>query len=124
MDGPVSKLEFLGDSVFDFTTYDREQTEMFARKAIEVCRAISENTTFEYIKNSDDYRWFLVMCNMPFFAKRINWGTSIRGAWWDGAGTYKSCGLWSDDHQVTELVLTADEWIEFVDSVVAFADEA
>ena len=95
----LSRLGYLSVHVFDFTTYDSEIDELFAEKALEVCLAITSGKTFEYQKESDDnYRWYLIMCNMPFFVDKLEWGTSIRGAWWDLHGNdhfeINSCGLY------------------------------
>lgn len=125
---PASRLAYLSDHIFDFTTYDSEIAEEFARKALEVCRAISERKTFDYIRDAANYRWFLLMCNMPFFYPRLNWGGSIRGAWWD-TPTHKqviefdTCGLFLNGEQITELTFTVDQWREFIASVLAFGSE-
>lgn len=123
---PESRLEYLGDHIFDFTTYDGEMSALFARKAVEVCAAINNQLTFDYIKEPNDYRWFLLMCNMPFFAERLEWGTSIRGAWWAGRPgreiEFDSCGLWVCDKQLTDtLKFSADEWKRFIEAVIEFA---
>jgi hypothetical protein len=122
----ASRLEYLADNIFEFTTYDGEISELFASMAVEVCAAISNRTAFDYIKDPDNYRWYLVMCNMPFFQGRLNWGTSIRGAWWDieASTGIRSCGLWEGDKQTTEITFNADEWKGFISAVVAFAADA
>lgn len=124
---PQSRLDYLGDHIFNFTTYDGEISELFARKAVDVCAAINNHTTFDYIRDdAENYRWYLLMCNMPFFAERLEWGTSIRGAWW-GARTgkqieFQSCGLWMGDEQLTDtLKFSADEWKRFIAAVIEFA---
>jgi hypothetical protein len=119
---PESPLEYLGDSIFDFTTYDGEMSVLFAQKAVEVCDAISSQTTFEYIKDEESYRWYLLMCNMPFFASKLEWGTSIRGAWWDQKITFQSCGLWDGDEQLAdEMTFTGKEWALFMAAVSEFS---
>ena len=123
---PESRLEYIGDHIFDFTTYDGEMSVLFARKAVEVCNAINNSLTFDYIKDSDNYRWYLLMCNMPFFAERLSWGTSIRGAWWSGRPGKKiefdSCGLWIGDEQLIDtLKFSGDEWGRFIAAVIEFA---
>ena len=122
---PESRLEYLGDHIFDFTTYDGEMSVLFARKAVEVCAAINDGKTFDFIKDADNYTWFLVMCNMPFFAERLEWGTSIRGAWWAGRPgklEFYSYGLWMGDEQLTDtLQFSADEWKRFIAAVIEFA---
>ena len=117
---PDSRLEYLGEQVFGFTTYDGEMSALFAGKAIEVCGAINNGATFDYIKDPENYRWFLLMCNMPFFADRLEWGTSIRGAWWD-ANKLESCGLYEGEEQVLSLDFTREQWGEFAKALVAFA---
>jgi hypothetical protein len=121
--GMMSRLEFLSDYIFDFTTYDGEMSELFAKKALEVCAAISNGTTFDYIKDADNYRWFLWLCNTPFLVSRLEWGTSIRGAWWDLHGTELStCGLWSGGMQITEpLTFNEKQWRAFIAALIAFA---
>lgn len=117
---PESRLEFLGEQIFDFTTYDGTMSVMFAEKAIEVCHALNNQQTFDYIKDPEQYKWFLLMCNMPFFASKLNWGGSIRGAWWN-ANKLESCGLFEDDEQVISLDFTRDEWTAFAKELVDFA---
>jgi len=123
---PETRLAYLSEHIFNFTTYDGEKDEFFGRKAVEVCAAINDRTTFDFIKDEENYTWFLVMCNMPFFEDKTEWGTSIRGAWW-GAGPGRqieldSCGLWIDGQQLTEtLQFGDDEWKRFIAAVVEFA---
>ena len=118
---PHSRLDFLANAVFDFTTYDPAMSELFARKALEVCAAINNRTTFEYIENKDNYQWYLLMLNMPFFEDRIDWGTSIRGAWWNFQQALHSCGLWVGKEQRLEMQFTEVEWKEFVSAMIQFA---
>lgn len=125
---PISRLEYLGDHIFDFTTYDGEMAEFFASRALEVCAAISEKTTFDYIKDTEQYRWFLVMVNMPFFSDKITWGMSVHGAWWSEPPRTKikfdTCGLWLDGEQVrTEMEFTRDEWERFISAMREFASD-
>lgn len=122
-DRELSLLEYVGDFIFQFTTYDGEISELFARKALEVCEAVTNGSTFDYIRDPGNYRWFLLMCNMPFFAGRLEWGTSIRGAWWShGQPPFDSCGLWLNGEQVTDEITFADgEWDEFVAALLLFA---
>lgn len=122
---PLSRLHYLSDYIFDFTTYDSAMSELFASKALEVCKAISDKATFDYIKDADGYRWYLLMVNMPFFAGRLEWGTSIRGAWWipEDHYTLESCGIWRGDEQCTSLTFTADEWESFIAAMIDFAKD-
>ena len=83
---PKNKLQYLGDYIFDFTTYDSNATELFAKNMLEVIDVIINQTQFEYIKDEAKYLNYLTMVNMPFLSNKIEWGTSIRGAWFDEYG--------------------------------------
>jgi hypothetical protein len=117
---PKSRLEFLSEHIFDFSTYHSGMSTLFARKAVEVCAAITHRTTFDFIEDDDSHQWFLLMCNMPFFATRIDWGSSIRGAWWSTPGKLSSCGLWDEDKQLLDLPFSDDEWKDFMVAIIEF----
>jgi hypothetical protein len=119
---PDSRLEYLGDHIFGFTTYDGAMSALFAQRAIEVSGAISARATFDYIKDEENYQWFLLMCNLPFFSTKIEWGCSIRGAWWDNTITFRSLGLWDGDNQiVNEMTFTNSDWELFMSAVSEFS---
>lgn len=99
--------EYLAAEIFEFVTYDAAIDELFVRKAIEVMLAIDKRSTFEYQASDENYRWYLIMCNMPFFKDKLEWGTSIRGAWWDKNLTI--CSL--------EKTFTKEEWSKFICSM-------
>jgi len=120
----MSRLEYLSDYIFDFTTYDGEMSELFAQKAVEVCSVITDGKTFKYIENEENYKWYLIMCNMPFFYANLDWGTSIRGAWWDHKDEFRldSCGLYRGEKQIVEpMKFNRHEWCEFIKEVCAFS---
>lgn len=122
---PDSRVEFLCEQVFDITTYDGQMSEIFGRKALEVCKAINDRETFKYIENAADHVWFLMMCNLPFFAKRVSWGASIRGAFWDcypsKVFVVQSYGLWENDDQILRVEFTEQEWGDFVKAMLEFS---
>lgn len=123
---PENRAAFLSEYIFDFTTYDDEKSEEFGNQALNVCQAINERRTFEYIKDPENYHWFLVMINTPFFARRINWGTSVRGAWWDisppNETKLETSALWLDGAQLTApLVFSREQWQDFIEAMLEFA---
>lgn len=83
-DDPTTKYEWAADEIFDLTTYDGELDELFVKKIIEVSKAILYRHTFEYIQNKQDYISYIIVCQMFERFNWIDWGTSIRGAWFDG----------------------------------------
>lgn len=122
-DEPSSRLAFLADHIFQFTTYDDEMSEFFARKAIEVCAAINDRTTFDYISDAENYRWYITMCNMPFFADNVEWGTSVRGAFWRNIVELECWQLWEGDEQMGLTLFLGDQWTQFIGAIVEFAAE-
>lgn len=117
-----SRLSYLADEIFDFTTYDDGIAEEFAAGALDVCEAINDKKTFEFIKDEAKYRWYLLMCNMPFFASRLEWGTSVRGAWWSAeSGVHLVSGNFHIAGKlVHKLPVPEKMWSDFVRAMVRF----
>ena len=80
-------------------------------------------TTFEYIESN--HFNYLLMVNMPFFKDKLEWGGSIRGAWWDLHGdkefTIESCGLWYNNEQILSLRFNKEQWSEFIIAMHLFS---
>ena len=119
---PKSRIQFLSQNIFDFTTYSDAMDEILGRKAILLCEAIQDKSTFEFIKNDVDHETYITMVNMKFFARRLDWGTSIRGAWWmHTQRDLESYGLYEDEDQIMKLKFEVGEWENFIASLIAFA---
>lgn len=122
---PMGKLEYLADYIFDFTTYENTVSSMMAKKCLEVCKAISDRKTFEYIKTEEGNLWYLIMVNMPFLEVKLEWGTSIRGAWWNLYGTktftINSCGFFEGPEQINEITFNEKQWTEFIEAMIQFS---
>jgi hypothetical protein len=122
----LTRLGFLAGAVFDLTTYDAEMDDFFGRKAVEVCFAITHKKTFEYIKDPENYKWYLIMCNLPFFAERLEWGSSIRSAWWatNKSNTVELSGhgfVDQDGKQYAEqFAFTLDQWNALMLGMIEF----
>ena len=78
-----SKIRWAANYIFDLTTYDSELDELFVKAIVDVCHAIHERKTFEYIRDPSKYKRFILVCQMLDKFHWIEWGTSIRGAWFD-----------------------------------------
>ena len=77
----LTKYGFICE-LFDLTTYDDDVGERWGRAIIEVMRAIDKQETFEYIKESDSqYEKYLIVSNLLNRYGLLDWGGSIRGAW-------------------------------------------
>ena len=119
-----TRYEYICD-LFDITTYCREISEYIGKKVMDVCEAITDGTTFEYIRSDENHVWYIVVCNFPFIYPKLNWGGSIRGAWWDHGVQFKfdTCDLMVDGEQECDWCLDRDEWICFIKAVVEFSRE-
>ena len=79
----LSKYEWAAEYVFNLTTYDGELDKRIVSDIIEVCKVILENRNFEYIKDESNYIKYILVCQWLNEFNWINWGTSIRGAWFE-----------------------------------------
>lgn len=104
------KADWIAEEVFDLTAYDSDIAAEMGSASMEVFKAITEKTTFDYIKDPEKYRQYLRVVNWPFFIKRLNWGTSIRGAWWD-------CRVHIEGR------VHPDKWDEFCKALIEFWEE-
>ena len=60
---------------------------------------------------------------MPFFQNKLEWGTSIRGAWWkldDKRFELSSCGIYENGEQVLDISFGETSWNEFVNAMCDF----
>lgn len=78
-----TKYTWAASQVFELTSYDRSLDELFVKKIIEVCKAILEGRTFEYIRDESRYVTYILVCQLLEHLNWIEWGTSIRGAWFE-----------------------------------------
>ena len=80
------KAIFVAD-IFDITTYDHGLSIEFGKTIIEVMEVINNRKNFEYMDQSrENYKKFILVANLLDHFNWIEWGTSIRGCWfnrWD-----------------------------------------
>ena len=91
-----TKYEWAAREVFDLTTYDGELDELIVKKIIEVLKVILDKTNYEYIKNRENYINYILVCQLLDKFNWIDWGTSIRGAW------FKSYHSNAETHPILE----------------------
>lgn len=76
-----SKYEWAASNIFELSTYDGALDELFVKKIVEVCKVIINGATYEYIRNGENYIAYILVCQLLNSLQWIEWGTSIRGAW-------------------------------------------
>ena len=86
----ISKYEWAASEIFGLATYDGNLSKLFVERICDVCKYIAAGKTFEFINMSEEnYITFILVCQVLYKKNWINWGTSIRGAWFDdGCGDY------------------------------------
>lgn len=86
----MSKYEWAASEIFGLVTYDGDLDKLFVERICDVCKYIAAGKTFEFINMSEEnYITFILVCQVLYKKNWINWGTSIRGAWFDdGCGDY------------------------------------
>lgn len=115
---------YLADHIFDFTTYDDEASNRMGESTLAFCSVISNGNTFDYIDDEANYNNYLNCVNLTFFANKLDWGTSVRGAWWNLYNDEKfeltSCGLYKDKEQLRSIKFNKGEWDLFVHAMCDF----
>lgn len=120
IDEDASKYEWAADRIFDLVTYDGELDEMFVKNIIEVCKILLERKNFEYIEDPDNYIKLIVVCQILNRFNWVEWGTSIRGAWFEESMRYEPPRSFIPE---SRDILEKYEWgpeDEFVISAVPF----
>jgi len=109
---PESKMEYAGSVIFDFTTYDSLVDSTFATLMLEVVGCILNRTATKYMNNEDCYLNYLIMVNMPFLTDKLEWGGSIRGAWFNDYQEYEiDCGrIEIKEKELTVFIADLIEW--------------
>lgn len=118
--GHEAKYSFISD-LFGFTTYDSEMDSKLVTKMMPVIRAIHTGTTFEFIKDPQNYEDYIVCVNFPWFEGKLDWGTSIRGAWWshDTKNFSEEC-MWVDGKQIILYTDDPVAWDEMINALLQF----
>ena len=108
-----TKLEYIGDCIFDFTTYDSAATELFTTLMLGVLNALVTRTLSDYQESPERYLTYLIAVNSPFLKDKIEWGTSIRGAWlieYEGKEYHLYDNLIVPQKDICKFISTLIEW--------------
>jgi hypothetical protein len=89
-DDEYDKYEWAANYIFDLTTYDAALDEKFVKDILEVCQVIIDNYNYEYIEKEENYIKYILVCQLLNNFNWIDWGISIRGAWFNLSKTSDS----------------------------------
>ena len=109
-DDNLSKRAFLSNYIFDYTTYDENMDIILAERTLEVIKHISNKTTFDYIMVENNYLNYITIINMKFMNDKLDWGTSIRGAWFDHDYSGEIWGIKIKDGELGQFMKELLEW--------------
>lgn len=110
-----SKIVFFVDGMLGLTTYDRSLSEKCGKKILGIIKDIYNKKVFEKIIDSEYYYEYIIYCN--FIINWLEWGTSIRNAWFDGEFEpeyslinigYSDTSFRIDNHFIDELIRWLD----------------
>ena len=77
-----TKYAFLSSNVFDLCPYDSDKDTEWGKVIYEVLCAIRDEKNNYYLLLDDaHYNNFLLVCQLLYRKRWINWGTSIRSCW-------------------------------------------
>lgn len=103
-------------NIFDLTTYDDELDELFVKVIVGASKVILTRQSYGFIKDESMYVAYILVCNLFEHKKWINWGTSIRGAWFedraDSEYIFYGCGYLEDVPFTKENLISLIEFIE------------
>lgn len=107
-----SKIDFIGQEVFEFITYDDSMSEMFTVTMLDVLECILNGKNSEYHGKSDaHYQAYLLMVNMTFLSNKLNWGTSIRTAFFDSEA----------EHELIFATIRKGEFKQFIKELIEWS---
>lgn len=108
-----NKYDFLNE-LFSFAVYDSDIEKQMVKDMVEVLRAILNGETYEYIKSPSGYKKYIHMVNTPFLLDKLDWGTSIRGAWLDNGKEYyiELLDIEIEEGELTKLIKALIEWYD------------
>lgn len=120
-----NKYEWAASKVFGLATYDGNLDKMFVEKICEVCKCIAERRTYEYIDESEEnYITYILVCQVLHKKDWINWGTSIRGAFFDGYYSGNPILEWSCSSPYDVLDISVPFNMKNIMDLVTFIEEA
>lgn len=102
-----SKYEWAALNIFGLVTYDSGMDELLVKNILEVCKVILKHRNYEYINNENNYLKYIIVCQLLHNLRWIEWGTSIRGAWFEEYN-FKPWGC--DEAVTSEDILEELEW--------------
>lgn len=111
-----TKYEWAATYIFDLYTYDANLDVRFVKDILEVCQVIIERD-FEYQMDDNNYIKYILVCQLLYHFNWINWGTSIRNAWFEDSSRKDIL----EESSWTQLNEKTGEWDHYKLEAVPFS---
>lgn len=119
-----NKYDWAASEVFGLVTYDGELDKLFVERICDVCKYIAAGKTYEFINMSpENYITYSLVCQVLYKKRWINWGTSIRGAFFDGYYSDNSILEWSCSGPDYNIDISVPFNMKNIMELVAFIEE-
>ena len=107
-----SKHDYLMTQIFEIYTYDSgDISKVICDNMLSICDVILKRENFEYIQDIEKYFQFILLINMPFFLNTTEFGTSIRGSWFNECKDYVFSGRINvKGSEIKEFIKQLIEW--------------
>lgn len=116
----ADKLHYLSNDFFDFTLYDSDADKHFAWTMLEVIRAIKNGRQGAFFKEDpSNYYAYLACVNHKFFDKKLEWGTSIRTAWF----SYGDMALNENNYHTHAFNFPKEDLHLVIDALLKFSED-
>jgi hypothetical protein len=118
----ITKYSYIASIIFNITSYDSELDEFYVKKLLEFFEIIESN---EILSDSlEDYKIYVLLANLPTIASILNWGTSIRSAFFTDPVVINTYGIFQEGKQINlNIKFSAENWIIFIEAIKGFLDE-
>lgn len=123
----ISALEIVAQ-IFGITTYDSDMECHFARIILPVMLAVARGKPYDYHEQSEQhYIDYLMVCNFTAIEPLLEWGTSIRGAWFsppkEGFRPDDGIGVYSDEADKPMIIADRDDFLAFMEMLDVVVQE-
>lgn len=120
----TSRIDFLGNALFGFAVNNNyDILEAMSYYAINIIAALNVECVGPLIREENYRFWFTILRNTKFFEGRVAWGGNDNFGWdEDHKYVIQDVDMYiKGKHALDPVELTHEEWKEFMQAVVRFA---
>jgi hypothetical protein len=111
---PEDKMEFVGLAIFEYNTYENEVCKLLATRTITVIEHILNQTIRDYLIDPTNNEVYLTVVNMVFLSDKLDWGISIRSAWFDKGNPGETYSIGSMQIPKSDICIFLEELLKWI----------